>query len=203
MNIVALMLKAPIAGEVKSRLAKSLGKEAALQAYKQMVEFTIKNVVSAGKIHIHYTPEEQIGLMKSWLGDLFKFMAQGEGDLGDRLKVAAQSEFENWAEKVIFLGGDCPFVTSRMLRDAFEKLGSNDLVIGPAKDGGYYLIGLKIYRPEIFEGINWGKKTVLEETIRQATDLGLTVGLLDELSDVDEIEDWQEAASFMGNAGVE
>ena len=195
MNVVSLFLKAPILGAVKTRLAKSMGDEGALMTYCELVEFLLKRIPEA-KVHVHYTPDA-LSKMEDWLGPNYLYRLQKGGGFGDRLIHSMQWEFEAGCEKLIFLGGDCPFVDQARLDEAFAALDKNDVVIGPAIDGGYYLIGIKQSRPELFNGIDWGTESVCETTLSICEREGLSVALLKVESDVDDLESWEKAKTFM------
>jgi hypothetical protein len=197
MNVVALFLKVPVLGAVKTRLGKSLGDEGALMAYTDLVEFLLKRVGDS-RIHIHHTAEDS-GLMISWLGQGYSYIAQEGSGLGERLIHAMVLEFTADVEKLIFLGGDCPYVDQARLDEAFGALDDHEVVMGPAADGGYYLIGLKQNRTELFEGIDWGSETVCEATLAICEEQQLSVALLPEESDVDDLEAWQKAKAFMAS----
>ena len=195
MNVVSLFLKAPILGAVKTRLAESLGDEGALMAYCELVEFLLKRI-SETTVHVHYTPDP-VSLMEKWLGTDYTYLGQtGEG-LGDRLTHSMELEFGAGCEKLIFLGGDCPWVDQAHLDQAFAALERHDVVIGPATDGGYYLIGIKQRRPELFSGIDWGTDSVCEATLSICEREGLSVAMLQEETDVDDLDGWQKAKAFM------
>ena len=195
MNLVALFLKAPILGAVKTRLARSIGDEGALMSYCELVEFLLKRIRDT-KVHIHYTPDG-ISLMEDWLRNDYLYHLQVGESLGDRLIHSMEQEFETSCEKLIFLGGDCPYVDQARLDEAFAALDANDVVIGPAMDGGYYLIGIKRNRPDLFACIDWGTGSVCETTLNICEREGLSVALLAEESDVDDLESWQKAKAFM------
>ncbi|QXD23870.1 TIGR04282 family arsenosugar biosynthesis glycosyltransferase [Opitutia bacterium ISCC 51] len=195
MNVVSLFLKAPTLGAVKTRLAKSIGDEGALIIYCELVEFLLKRIPEAN-VHVHYTPDA-LSEMEGWLGPNYLYhLQEGEG-LGDRLTRSMQWEFRTGCDKLIFLGGDCPFVDQERLDEAFAALDTNDVVIGPAMDGGYYLIGIKQSRPELFAGVDWGTESVCETTLSICEREGLSVALLKEESDVDDLESWQKAKRFI------
>lgn len=195
MNVVALFLKVPIRGAVKTRLAASLGDEGALKAYYELVEFLLKRI-SGVCIHIHHTPPDPKPL-KSWLGEGYEYIPQVGPGLGERLSHAMEVEIKAGADKLVFLGGDCPYVDPQRLEDAFNSLENHDVVLGPASDGGYYLIGLKEHRPELFQGVAWGGETVFQTTLARCAGLGLSCALLPEESDVDDLSDWESAQTFM------
>lgn len=133
-------------------------------------------------------------LMEQWLGHDWTYSDQGDGDLGDRLIRAFQTAFDQGATAAIAVGIDCPGVTAEVLDQAYDQLQTHDGVIGPAEDGGYYLIGLKRPTPELFKGIAWGTETVRSSTLTLADKLGLAIAQLSPLADVDRPEDllvWQ------------
>lgn len=135
--------------------------------------------------------------MEEWLGPGWTYLDQGDGDLGDRLIRAFQSAFDRGAQAAIAIGIDCPGITAEVLAQAYRQLNSSDCVIGPAADGGYYLIGLRRPLPELFQGIDWGTETVRASTLALAQRLGLTVAQLGILYDVDRPEDllvWQQVS---------
>jgi uncharacterized protein len=196
-NCVSLFLKAPIPGAVKTRLASSLGDAGALSAYRELVEFLLKRIGSH-RVHIHHTPEDPEPLI-SWLGDEYTYFAQKGSDLGERLIYAMELEFVHGAKKLIFLGGDCPYVDEARLEEAFASLQDHDVVLGPASDGGYYLIGVKHILPELFTGVAWGSDSVFQTTVEICQKFGFSYALLPEESDVDDLKDWEKAKAFMEN----
>jgi hypothetical protein len=132
--------------------------------------------------------------MQAWLGSQWHYRAQPEGNLGDRLIQAIQAAFATGMQRVVTIGTDCPGLNATRMRQAFTALDQADLVLGPALDGGYYLIGLRQFVPDLFAGIAWSTATVLQQTVEIAERLGLTVAYLEPLSDVDRAADlpvWQ------------
>jgi rSAM/selenodomain-associated transferase 1 len=190
---VVMMLKAPVEGEVKTRLAASTGNEVALRIYRKLVERQIQEVPDGWNLEIFYTPIEKMELMVQWLGPSVALHPQrGEG-LGNRLHYAVDAAFSRNGGKVIAIGGDCPGLTSEVLERTGEALDEADVVLGPAKDGGYTLIGMKECHSELFSGISWGTDRVLEETIIRLKEGSHHFSLLEELEDVDEYDSWLRA----------
>ncbi len=135
--------------------------------------------------------------MRQWLGGDILFREQDGDDLGERMLTAFLDAFRNGAERVLLMGTDCPGITAQILEKAFQELERSDLVLGPAADGGYYLIGLKEAYPELFVNVQWGTEKVLERTLEIARVKGLSAGLVDRLQDVDRPEDlhvWRNIA---------
>ncbi len=127
--------------------------------------------------------------MTAWFGEGLQFVKQGPGDVGVRMKAAFQDAFRSGFKRAVLVGADCPEITSLLLERALDAQEECDLVLGPAFDGGYYLIGLKKIYPELFTSISWGSHNVLNETIEKAKKLGLSFQLVDSLSDIDRPED--------------
>ncbi len=127
--------------------------------------------------------------MASWLGEGFIYRPQGPGDLGRKMLRAFRGAFREGSEMAALVGSDLPGLGLRIVEEAFGFLRRADLVLGPARDGGYYLVGMKAPCPGLFEGIPWGTALVLEETLARAQRLGLGVELLEPLADVDRPED--------------
>ena len=127
--------------------------------------------------------------MKNWLGPDWHFSPQGPGDLGEKMHRAFADSFHQGYQQVITIGADCPALATKTLATAFNKLAEHDLVLGPATDGGYYLIGLSLLSPRLFADLPWGSSRVLQETLALAEKSDLSFFLLEELSDVDRPED--------------
>lgn len=200
-TIFILMLKAPRFGQVKTRLAKEIGPEKALAIYRRLVAWQLQQLETlverqpAAQVEICYTPTDAEDEMRAWLGSSYAYAPQSEGDLGDRLQAALTRVLEPGAERVIFLGGDCPFATKELLLQAEAALAEHDVTVAPAKDGGYYLIGLAGHHPAVFHQITWGSERVMEETLTRVDEAGLKLFLLPEARDVDTLADWQAAVT--------
>ena len=183
----------PEPGKAKTRLIPALGPEGAADLHRRMSEYTLtwarelKNT-SAVSLEVRYEggDENQVG---QWIGSDIPCCPQGNGDLGARMARAFNEAFSLGMGRVIVVGTDCPGLTGDLVQIAFEKLRDKDLVVGPAKDGGYYLIGLRVFIPQLFGGIPWGTDEVLHRTLGIAGDLKLRVFLLEPLADVDRPED--------------
>src|SRR5262249_24760372 len=122
---------------------------------------------------------------------------QGPGDLGERLSRAFRDAFASGARRVVVIGSDCPDVTPADIHAAWAALEAHDVVLGPAIDGGYWLIGLQALHEPLFRGVRWSTSTVLTQTLALCHQQGLRVHRLRELSDVDTEEDWRR---FLANA---
>ncbi|KAF0173511.1 MAG: hypothetical protein FD161_3805 [Limisphaerales bacterium] len=188
---LVVFLKAPRAGAVKTRLAESLGADAACAAYRQLVEALLANLTPLPKAELCFAPLEAAAEIEPWLRPGWTLCPQVGGDLGGRLHAAFDEHFESDAQHVVVIGSDCPDVTAADIEDAWLALEGHDVVLGPALDGGYWLIGLRAPQPTLFTGIPWSTNRVFGETVRRARESDLRVALLRELSDVDTSADWE------------
>lgn len=191
------MLKAPRPGFVKTRLAQEVGEIEALFIYRRLVEHQLKQLNKKFEIVICYTPFDAYGEMREWLGDEYHYEMQAEGDLGDRLRSIMQKLFNKNHFPVLFLGGDCPYIDEGVLDFVEQELVYHDIVIGPAKDGGYYLIGVRHNLPEIFNQIEWGTKRVFDQTIGLIDESNLSVKILGIAEDVDDLASWERATNCL------
>lgn len=191
----------PELGKAKTRLIPALGATGATELHRQMAEHTLAQVRDLRSrlpvaIEIQFTGSEQ-SQMSAWLGADLEYRQQGRGDLGDRLSQAVVSAFDRGYQSVVIIGTDCPDLDASILEMAFQQLQHHDLVLGAAADGGYYLMGLRRYYPELFQEIAWSSDRVLAQTCTIAQQLGLQVSSnLPVLRDVDYPEDlavWQRA----------
>lgn len=192
-NCLILFTRYPEAGKAKTRLIPLLGAEGAANLHRQMTEFAIAQIKKLQSsqplsVEVHFTGGN-FQLMQAWLGNEFIYRQQSEGDIGFRMASAFQTAFSNNIDKVIIIGSDCPNLNYQILAEAFQSLDRNDLVLGPATDGGYYLIGLRRFIPDIFIGINWSTSEVFRQTVEIAGKISLNVAYLTKLSDVDRPED--------------
>lgn len=135
-------------------------------------------------------------LMRSWLGGGIEYQPQSEGDLGTRMSSAFETTFSLGFKQMVMTGTDCPGLSAGILAEAFRMLERHHLVLGPAADGGYYLIGLKGLDLHLFEDVHWGTSRVLGETLERARALGMETGFLEQLSDVDRPEDLDNFKRF-------
>lgn len=183
----------PEPGKTKTRLIPALGAEGAAMLQRQMTEYTLSQVRELQNqrsmtVEVCFAGGE-LSVMAQWLGSDFVYKPQGEGDLGVRMARSLASALQG-TERSVIIGTDCPGLNASILAAAFEQLQlSYDLVLGPAVDGGYYLLGLRYFIPELFIGINWGTSEVLQQTMAIAQQLNLSVNYLPELADVDRPED--------------
>lgn len=188
--------KYPIAGKAKTRLIPALGAEVAAQLHRRLAESAIdiarswKREISrnTNRITVHYTGTGKEDFY-NWLGSDLGYQEQPTGDLGQRICTAFESAFECGIEHVIGIGTDVPTLTTAILQQAEKNLEDHDLVLGPAADGGYYLIGMNSFFPELFTEIDWGTERVYEQTQKICSRLGLKIAVLPILHDIDRPED--------------
>ena len=183
-----IFVRKPELGKVKTRLAAALGNEAALEIYESLLLHTLKitKPVPADK-YVFYTGG--IELNDIWSEEGFCKFEQTGNDLGERMYHAFGLLFSKGYRNISIIGSDCYDLNTEIIEAAFEKLENNDLVIGPAVDGGFYLLGLKQLDPVLFLKRTWSTNTVYAETIQLAEKLKLSAGNLPVLNDVDEVAD--------------
>lgn len=195
-----LFTRYPEPGKTKTRLIPALGAEGAATLQRQMTEQKLAEVNQLLtfyplSVEVHFAGGNE-QLMQEWLGSSLVYRRQSEGDIGDRMASAFQASFAAGMNAVVVIGTDCPDLNALLIAEAFQLLRQHDLVLGPALDGGYYLIGLRRLIPELFTGIPWSTAEVVQQTITIAQRLGLPVAKLPLLSDIDRPEDlsvWKPA----------
>jgi rSAM/selenodomain-associated transferase 1 len=185
-NLLLIFTRNPELGKAKTRLAKTVGDETALEIYKFLLEKTrdISSKVSSDKA-VYYSVK--IRENDIWNENTFQKHQQIGEDLGIRMLNAFKNGFEAGYEKVMIIGSDLYDLTSEDIENAFDELNNNDLVIGPAEDGGYYLLGMNSLHSTIFKNKNWGTETVRKDTLSDLKDK--KVKLLAFKNDIDVYED--------------
>jgi len=191
---------------VKTRLAAGLGAEDAARVYRAMAEELMRRTRSKTfrRLAFH-SPEARHEAMEAWLpGE--DWHVQTGSDLGARMQQAFATAFGAGASRVAIVGSDLPWLGEPEIRAALDALGDSDLVVGPSRDGGYYLLALRRPAPALFEGIAWSTGSVLEETLARARRLGLAVHRLETRTDVDTPEDlrehWPALRSILGDPAL-
>ena len=187
-----IFVKAPRPGKVKTRLAAVLGETVACAAYCRMVAVLRGRLSSLNTVSLCFSPPEAAEEVRLWLqagGDL---VPQSAGDLGERLKDAFAGAFARGDRRVVIIGSDSPAITQGDIELAWTALNSHEIVLGPARDGGYWLIGLRQPQPQLFQNMVWSTPKVLRETLERASASGLSVKLLHELDDIDTAADWEQ-----------
>ena len=192
-NLLLVFTRNPALGKVKTRLAKTIGDKTALEIYTFLLERTrdIAAKVTADKA-VYYSVK--IRENDIWDATIFqKYLQVGE-DLGIRMLHAFKNGFETGYEKVLIIGSDLYDLTSETIENAFKALENNEVVIGPAEDGGYYLLGMNSLEEKVFKNKDWGTETVRKNTLEDLKDK--KVFLLGELNDVDVFEDIEHHPAF-------
>jgi len=183
----------PEPGTTKTRLVKAIGKQGAADLQRKLAEHTLSQVRPLLQIRqvqpIVYFEGGSVTQMQVWLGPDLSYREQGSGDLGQRLQRACAAAFKQGIKRLVIIGADCPGLQANHIDQAFDALFHKDLVLGPAADGGYYLIGMRRENKTLFTKIPWGTETVLAKTIKAGKELGLSIEILGTLSDVDRPED--------------
>lgn len=192
-NLLLIFTRNPELGKCKTRLAKTIGQENALSIYKMLLEHTAKITATAiCDKAVYYSVK--IRENDLWDNTIFQKHQQRGTDLGQRMKNAFKKSFENNYHKVLIIGSDLYDLEAKHIQKAFEALNHNDVVIGPAQDGGYYLLGMKELQPYIFENKKWGTATVREETLNDLKTK--KVAQLETLNDIDVYDDIKEYPTF-------
>jgi len=201
MKVICMILKAPRVGTVKTRLAQEIGVERATLIYRAMVEHQAKAMPRGWNVSVHFSPPDAAEEMEAWLKPRLpastRFAPQCDGDLGRRLAAVVRSEFQGGAKRVVLVGGDCPGICRDYFAEADKHLNEADLVIGPAADGGYVLLGLKDQHEGLFENIAWSTHAVLEQTLANAIRASLSVRLLPTLQDIDDAASLERQFQFV------
>ena len=190
-NRIIVFVKNAIPGKVKTRLAKTIGDEEALKVYLQLLNITKKEVLGLNiEREVWYAWE--IGKDDIWDENHFNKRVQQEGDLGEKMNNAFKQSFEEGMNKVVLIGSDCPTLTNSILEEAFQKLDESDVVFGPSIDGGYYLIGMSSYYPQVLDNIAWSTEKVMKQTEEKALESNIKLSKLETLNDIDNEQDWNE-----------
>ncbi|MGP1384389.1 MAG: TIGR04282 family arsenosugar biosynthesis glycosyltransferase [Thainema sp.] len=197
-----MVTRFPQPGRAKTRLIPVLGPEGAAQFQRQMTEYLLARFQRVCRNHqlaleVHFA-DGTLTQMADWLGSQVSLQPQCDGDLGRKLNYAFERGFASGLRRVLMVGSDCPGIGGWQITQALTQLNSHDVVLGPAEDGGYYLVGLKTPQPKLFETISWGKSCVLQQTLAIANRHRLSVALLNPLPDIDRPEDLPLWTAYSG-----
>jgi rSAM/selenodomain-associated transferase 1 len=191
-SIILLFIRAPVKGKIKSRLAEAIGEDAALELYKSFILDIIDTIEKSGyPFGIFCHPPDAGEALAGWLGRHHHYLPQYGDDLGENMERAFGQIFSEGFTSAVLIGSDIPDLTPAVFHEALESLKTNDVVMGPAADGGYYLIGFNkgSFLPRVFHGITWGTNTVFRETMSILHGASLRVHLMPERQDVDTLDD--------------
>lgn len=214
---VLVFLKYPTPGRVKTRLAATLGDEAAVEIYRRLVDRVLHNLSAAplDEIRVMFDPpsHDAEAKIREWLAPALaavpaqvtiSFVAQFQGDLGERLAAGFSQAFADGGSQVMAIGTDCVAIDEQVVAAAWQALDRCDAVFGPTEDGGYYLLATRSLQPALFENIPWSSEVTLARSLQQAEQSGLAVEQLTTLADVDDAGDWQRArAGFFPDLDAE
>ena len=208
-RLLLLFLKEPLPGQVKTRLASTVGADSAAAIYKAMVRVLLRQLSGLQDCHLRlcYAPDDAHDAIRFWLlpeimdspdidlsPDQLDFQPQGEGDLGARLTRATAAGFDEGYEKVAVIGSDCIEISSRWIHAALVQLNDrHDTVIGPTPDGGYHLLATNRPQPVLFEDIPWSTSDTYSATLSRASEHHLAPYELPPLPDIDTEDDYQSA----------
>lgn len=185
-NLIITFTRNPELGKVKTRLAKTIGEASALAIYIKLLEHTesvLRNIDSDKAVYYSVKIREN----DLWDSNIYQKHQQFGNDLGIRMQNAFKAGFDAGYSKIVIVGSDLHDLQPKHITQAFDALDTNDVTIGPAEDGGYYLLGMKTLYKDVFENKNWGTETVFEDTIKNLKNE--SVFLLEQLNDVDTYED--------------
>ncbi len=193
---ILLFTRFPEPGQVKTRMIPALGPQGACDLHTRLTQKVLANIDPALaqhniKLHIMYDGGSQ-QKMKDWLGDDRLITPQQGSDLGRKMIQALTLEASLGSTHILLIGSDCPDINAEIILEGFDKLNNHELVLGPAVDGGYYLIGLQMRAnryQNLFCNIDWGDKSVLQQTLNLAKHNGYSCSLLPTLHDIDRPED--------------
>lgn len=193
-NIIIVFTRNPELGKVKTRLAATIGNEATLAVYQSLLQHT-ETVLSTLNNHVAVYYTNQISHNDIWNKPHYHKYLQHGDDLGQRMYNAFKEQFNLHYNKVVIVGSDLFDLKPHHITDAFKALEQNDVVIGPAQDGGYYLLGMKTLLPQVFNNKAWSSETVFENTLKDLQNH--KVEILEMLNDIDTFEDLKAHAELL------
>ncbi|WP_281847282.1 TIGR04282 family arsenosugar biosynthesis glycosyltransferase [Olleya namhaensis] len=185
-NLIITFTRNPELGKVKTRLAKTIGEASALAIYIKLLEHTesvLRNIDSDKAVYYSVKIREN----DLWDSNIYQKHQQFGDDLGIRMQNAFKAGFDAGYSKIVIVGSDLHDLQPKHITQAFDALDTSDVTIGPAEDGGYYLLGMKTLYKDVFENKNWGTESVFDDTIKNLKNE--SVFLLEQLNDVDTYED--------------
>ncbi|MEO6960905.1 MAG: TIGR04282 family arsenosugar biosynthesis glycosyltransferase [Puia sp.] len=190
-SALVIFVRNPELGKVKTRLAKTIGNVKTLLIYEELLRHTLQ-VTQNLPLDKYVCYQDTINTGDLWDNSVYNKHMQKGKDLGERMLNAFALLFKKGYEKVVIIGSDCHDLNQKGISDSFHRLESGKVVIGPATDGGYYLLGLRDLIPEIFNNISWSTENVFIQTIQKLKELNIDYSVLPELSDIDEEADLTE-----------
>ncbi|MGB1370815.1 MAG: TIGR04282 family arsenosugar biosynthesis glycosyltransferase [Flavobacteriaceae bacterium] len=197
--LIMVFVRNPELGSVKTRLAKSIGDQAALETYKILSKHTSKIISEIDSDQLIFY-SDKIQDNDIWTATNCKKQIQTKGDLGQKMLAAFQYGFSLGYQKILIIGSDLYSLRPKHIESAFEQLENYDVVIGPALDGGYYLLGLNFIIPKIFKQKQWSTSSVLKETLSDLKEFN--VNLLEPLNDIDTYEDLKKEPQLLKQLNI-
>jgi uncharacterized protein len=185
-NLIIVFAKNIVLGKVKTRLAKTVGDNAAFEVYKHLFDTTQRESLKASNCDLHVYFSDVV-IQSAW-PNTEKFVQQGT-DLGERMFNAFEAGFSKGYKRIIGVGSDLPDLTASIMEAGLTALETHDTVFGPSEDGGYYLIGMRQSTPCIFQNKPWSTDQLLNITLSELTENGISTAILETLNDVDDIDD--------------
>lgn len=192
-NLLLIFVKNPVIGKVKTRMAKHLGNKKALEIYNFLLDHSVQITTPVDVVKQVYYSEE-IWYNDIWDNRIYSKRSQEGSDLGERMGNAIKNGFNEGFTNIILIGSDIFDLNQHIIENAFRELENHDYVLGPAADGGYYLIGMKSLNSEVFKNKNWGTSSVLKETLDDLKEKDLKI--LETLNDVDVFGDIKDHPAF-------
>lgn len=194
-ELIIVFVKNIKLGKVKTRLAKTIGTQGAFEVYKELVNITelaTEKMVTDKRIYF-----SDIVIDSKWKND-YKAVQKGE-NLGERMKNAFIKGFEDGYERIVLIGSDLPDIDSKHIENGLKGLKNNDVVFGPAIDGGYYLVGMTKMHPSIFDNKPWSESHLLDLTLKELKQENTSYTLLEALNDIDTFEDLEASEFYKSN----
>ncbi|MHC4571108.1 MAG: TIGR04282 family arsenosugar biosynthesis glycosyltransferase [Planctomycetota bacterium] len=191
-NCILFFLKYPTIGQVKTRLSAELNSQIAISLYKNFILDILSTLQKLNlPFKIFFYPDVAQEKLTEWLGQQYSYLPQCGENLGERMKNAFLNTFNDNFSRIVIIGSDSPDLSADLLRQAFQVLESHDAVIGPASDGGYYLLGFskKVFLPEAFDNISWSTDSVFEQTVNVLNQHRRKIYFLPQWYDVDTLDD--------------
>ncbi len=194
-NALIIFIRNPFLGKVKTRLAHSLGAEQALTIYTKLLKITREqSILVNAQCYLYYSDHIE---QDAWSENTFIKRVQFGEDLGARMANAFNEVLQTHS-KAIIIGSDCPYITGQIIDHSFHLLSNNDVILGPAKDGGYYLLGMKSTSPSLFVSMPWSESNLYEKTIEKLNQLNYTYTSLSKMEDIDTEEEWNRYVQTQG-----
>lgn len=198
-ELVIVFVKNIKLGKVKTRLAATIGNQGAFDVYTLLVDVTekaIKNIKADKRIYFSEAVVEN-----TWTNN-FKAVQKGES-LGDRMSNAFKQGFEDGYDRIVLIGSDLPDITESQINAGLQALQTNEVVFGPAEDGGYYLVGFSKFHDFVFQNKPWSQDNLLEETLSELKENRVSFSTLETLNDIDTFEDLVASKFYQSNTELQ